>query len=39
MEAIALVRLIFGVLVAIGSYLTYVGWLAKPGSPPAKNNL
>ena len=27
MEAIPLVRLIFGVLVAIGLYLTYVGWL------------
>jgi len=39
MEAIALVRLIFGVLVAIGSYLTYVGWLTKPSPPSAKNNL
>ena len=38
MDAIPLVRLIFGVLVAIGLYLTYVGWLAKPASPLAKNN-
>ena len=30
MDAIPLVRLIFGVLVALGFYLTYVGWLAKP---------
>jgi len=30
MDSIAFVRLIFGVLVAIGLYLTYVGWLAKP---------
>ena len=32
MEAITLVRLLFGVLIAIGLYLTYVGWLAKPAS-------
>lgn len=31
-QAISVVRLIFGVLVAIGLYLTYVGWLAKPPS-------
>jgi uncharacterized protein YjeT (DUF2065 family) len=37
MDAIPLVRLVFGVLVAIGLYLTYVGWLAKPASPLAKN--
>ena len=36
MDAIPLVRLIFGVLVAIGLYLTYVGWLAKPASPFGK---
>jgi len=30
---IPLVRLVFGVLFAIGLYLTYVGWLAKPASP------
>jgi hypothetical protein len=29
MGAISLVGLIFGALVAIGLYLTYVGWLAK----------
>jgi hypothetical protein len=33
-----LVRVVFGVLVAIGLYLTYVGWLAKPTSPSATNN-
>jgi hypothetical protein len=38
MGAISLVRLIFGSLVAIGLYLTYVGWLAKSNSPSAKNN-
>jgi uncharacterized protein YjeT (DUF2065 family) len=38
MEAIPLVRVIFGVLIAIGLYLTYVGWLAKRVSPSAKNN-
>jgi uncharacterized protein YjeT (DUF2065 family) len=38
MDAIPVVRLAFGVLVAIGLYLTYVGWLAKPASPSAKNN-
>jgi hypothetical protein len=30
MDAAPLVRLIFGILVAIGLYLAYVGWLAKP---------
>jgi hypothetical protein len=38
MGAISLVRLIFGALVAIGLYLTYVGWFAKSASPSAKNN-
>ena len=38
MGAISLVRLIFGALVAIGLYLTYVGWVAKPSSPSTKNN-
>ncbi len=33
--AVPVVRLIFGVLVAAGLYLTYVGWLAKPASPSA----
>jgi uncharacterized protein YjeT (DUF2065 family) len=37
MDSIPIVRLVFGVLVAIGLYLTYVGWLAKPASPSAKN--
>jgi hypothetical protein len=34
-NAISLVRLGFGALVAIGLYLTYVGWLAKPASAAA----
>jgi hypothetical protein len=38
MSAISLVLLIFGALVVMGLYLTYVGWLAKPASPSAKNN-
>ena len=38
MGAISLVRLIFGTLVAIGLYLTYVGWLAKSASPSPKKN-
>ena len=37
MDAIPLVRLIFGILVAMGLYLTYVGWLAKPVSALADN--
>ncbi|ERR1700691_4591534 len=36
MDAIPVVRLIFGVLIAIWLYLTYVGWLTKPASPLAK---
>jgi hypothetical protein len=35
MDAISLVRVVFAVLVAIGLYLTYVGWLAKPVSSTA----
>ncbi len=38
MDTLPLVRLIFGVFVAIGLYLAYVGWLAKPASPAAKAN-
>ena len=38
MGAISLVRFIFGTLVAIGLYLTYVGWLAKSASPSPKKN-
>jgi uncharacterized protein YjeT (DUF2065 family) len=37
MNSISLVRAIFGVLVAIGLYLTYVGWSAKPGTPAGTN--
>ena len=37
-DSIVLVRLIFGVLIAIGLYLTYVGWLTKPASALAENN-
>jgi len=38
MDATPLVRLVFSVLVAVGLYLTYVGWLGKPTSPSAKNS-
>jgi hypothetical protein len=31
-------ELVFGVLIAVGLYLTYVGWLAKPASPSVKNS-
>ncbi len=37
-SAVPFVRLGFGVLVAIGLYLTYVGWLAKPPVSSVKNN-
>ena len=36
MGATSLVQLIFGALVAIGLYLTYVGWLAKSASHPQR---
>jgi hypothetical protein len=36
MDVMSLVRLIFSVLVAIGLYLTCVGWLAKPASRSAR---
>ena len=39
MGAISLVRLIFGTLIAIGLYLSYVGWLAKSASSSPKKNL
>ncbi len=38
MGAITLVRIFFGALVLVGLYLTYVGWIAKPTSPIAKNS-
>lgn len=38
MDGIAVVRVIFGALIAIGVYLTYVGWLAAPASPDATMN-
>jgi hypothetical protein len=34
LEAVSVIRSIFGVLVAIGIYLTYVGWIAKPAALP-----
>jgi len=37
-DAISAVRLIFGVPVEIGVYLTYVGRLAKPAAPAGTNN-
>lgn len=38
LEAVSVVRSIFGVLVASGLYLTYVGWFAKPASPSVTND-
>jgi hypothetical protein len=38
MRALPLVQAGFGVAVLIGLWLTYVGWIAKPPSSPAKNN-
>jgi hypothetical protein len=38
-DAITLTRGIFGVVVAIGLYFTYVGWRANPVSPSATNSL
>jgi hypothetical protein len=29
-SALAIGQLIYGILIAIGLYLTYVGWLTKP---------
>jgi uncharacterized protein YjeT (DUF2065 family) len=37
-NTVSLVRLIFGALVAIGLYLTYVGWLANPAARSVTNN-
>jgi hypothetical protein len=38
MDSAPLIRLIFGAIVAMGLYLIYVGWLAKPASPTANND-
>jgi hypothetical protein len=35
MDSLALIRLLFGAVVAMGLYLTYVGWLARPVPPAA----
>ena len=37
-NTVSLVRLIFGLLVAIGLYLTYVGWLAEPAPSATKDS-
>jgi hypothetical protein len=36
--SLPLVQAGFGAAVLIGLWLTYVGWIAKPASSPAKNN-
>jgi uncharacterized protein YjeT (DUF2065 family) len=36
--SLTLIRLVFSALVAMGIYFTYIGWLAKPASPAAKND-
>lgn len=38
MDSVPLIRLIFAVIIAMGLYFTYVGWLAKPASSAAKND-
>jgi hypothetical protein len=35
LDTVSLVRLIFGVIAAIGLYLTGVGWLTRPAEPSA----
>jgi hypothetical protein len=37
-DSVPLIRLMFGAIVTMGLYLTYVGWLAKPASPAGKND-
>jgi hypothetical protein len=37
-DSVPLIRLIVAVIIAIGLYFTYVGWLAKPVSSAAKND-
>jgi len=37
-DSTLLVRLIFGVLIVIGLYLSYVGWLTKPASALAEDD-
>jgi hypothetical protein len=36
LNSVAVVQAIFGVIAALGLYLTYVGWLAKPPAPSAE---
>ncbi|MBV9731245.1 MAG: hypothetical protein JO275_00630 [Verrucomicrobia bacterium] len=36
MSSIALIRIIFSVIVLIGLYLTYVGWIASPEAASSK---
>ena len=38
MDAVPLVQIGFGAAALIGLWLTYVGWIAKAGSPPSKDN-
>jgi hypothetical protein len=38
-HATTLVRLGFGILIVIGLYLTYVGWIARPPAPDAQLEL
>jgi hypothetical protein len=37
-DSVPLIRLIVAVIIAMGLYFTYVGWLAKPVSSAAKND-
>jgi uncharacterized membrane protein len=38
MDVITFARIVFGALVAIGLYLTYVGWLTNCETPSATNH-
>ncbi|TDQ16682.1 hypothetical protein [Phyllobacterium brassicacearum] len=38
MRVLPLIQAGFGAAVLVGIWLTYVGWIAKPASSPAKNN-
>jgi hypothetical protein len=38
MDSILLIRFVFGIIAAMEIYFTYVGWLATPGLPAAKND-
>jgi hypothetical protein len=38
MESVALIRLMFGVIAAMGLYFTYVGWCVRPAGTSNRNS-